>query len=90
MSLKKVGEDAVAAREARKAAGKSSFNADKTRYIQREFLGWVCYAGRVVDGSFSGVRVGVVADESVADEWLNGKDDIRWDIPAGPGGALKA
>jgi hypothetical protein len=83
--LSRVGDRGLREKADRRAAGRSNFNADKTRYICREFLGWVCYTGAVgKDGNFTGRRVGVVAEESVAERWLAGDDNVTWDIPADP------
>lgn len=91
MGLSDVVRNAHRDRDERKAAGKSNWNADKTRYMQREFLGWVCYVGGVDDGgNFRGQRVGVTTEQTTAEAWLNGKDDVRWDIPADPYGNLQA
>jgi len=83
MSLGSVRKDAEAEVNARRASGKSNFNADKTRYIKREFLGWVCYEGAMDDASkeFRGQRVGVVALEATADRWLAG-EDVHFDQKA--------
>lgn len=86
MGLKDAADLAHRERDGRE--GKSNFNADKTRYIKREFLGWVCYEGRVAGDDFSGQRAGVVSDEAVAQRWLDGDDKIPWDIPADPFGNL--
>lgn len=89
MSLREAQVNAERERAERVKAGKANFNADKTRYISREFLGWVCYVGGVDDGGhFRGQRVGVTSEQADAESWLDGKDDIRWDIPADPFGNL--
>lgn len=89
MGLKDAARLAENERRDRTAAGRPNFNADKTRYITREFLGWVCYEGRVAgDGNFTGQRAGVVSDEAIAQRWLDGDDKIPWDIPADPFGGL--
>ena len=76
--------------ERRRAEGKSNFNADKTRYIHREFLGWAGYVGGVDDGgNFRGQRVGVTGDETTADRWLAG-EEVRWEINADVYGNLQA
>lgn len=88
MGIEDVKRKQAEERDARKAEGKSNFNADKTRYISREFLGWVCYEGAVdAGGDFRGKRVGVTTDVGDADRWLNG-EEIRWDIPADVNGNL--
>jgi hypothetical protein len=89
MGLRDAQRNAEGERREREAAGKSNFNADRTRYISREYLGWVCYVGRVTgDGNFNGQRVGVTTEEATAQRWLDGADDIQWDIPADPFGNL--
>lgn len=73
----------------RAAAGKSNFNADKTRFIKRELLGWVCFVGSVdADKNFRGRRAGVLAEEADADRWLAGEEDVKWDIAADAAGNL--
>lgn len=88
MSLRDAQTNAERERSERTATGKTNFNADKTRYISREYLGWVCYVGGVVGSDFKGQRVGVTSEQADAEAWLNGKNDIRWDIPADPYGNL--
>jgi hypothetical protein len=83
--MQRTARNAEADREKRT---RPNFNADKTRYISREFLGWVCYVGRVTNGEFAGQRVGVSVDEEVAQRWLDGDDEVKWDIPADPYGNL--
>ena len=52
------------------------FNTDKTRYIQWALLGWACYKGAVVNGDFTGEKVGVLQHDHAAENWLN--DTADW------------
>jgi hypothetical protein len=89
MDLEEVARTRRADRDARKAAGRPVFNVDKTRYIQRELLGWACYAGAVdAAGYFHGTRAGVCAEEATADSWLDG-GRVYFDQKADEGGTLR-
>jgi hypothetical protein len=77
------GLERVARNARAEAALGPMFNADKTRYVKREFLGWVCYEGTTTNGDVTGKRAGVVAEQLAAERWLNGQE-VRWDIPADP------